>query len=357
DESADAIKRCQNAGIKVLMITGDSPKTAYAISKQLGFVNAIDEVKTGLDVKVAKEKSIESLQALVKNTTVYSRMEPIQKLDIVNSLISEGDYVAVTGDGVNDTPALKNANVGIAMGKGGTDIARETADIILMEDNFSALTDAVEEGRIVYNNRRKVIFFSVSCGIPKVIIYLLAIFFGLPMPFSAAQLLWLNVMTEGVQNISLAFERGEGGEMLQKPRNPKEQIFNKIMCQRVVVSMFVITFLCFGTYYYATNKMHTDKITATSMTLMLFVFIQNMQVLNSRSENKSIFRHSFRGNFKIFIGIVIAVLIHICAANSEMFNGILKIVKLEINAVWKLFLLATVVIIISEIEKLCRKVL
>ena len=243
-EAKDAVNECQNAGIKIAMITGDNATTAYAISKQLGFVNDISEVKTGVDVKNALNTSEDELDILTKKTKVYSRMEPTQKLDIVQSMIRNGNFVAVTGDGVNDAPALKNANVGVAMGKGGTDIARESADIILMDDNFASITHAVEEGRIVYNNIRKVIFFAVSCGIPKVIIYILAIMFGLPVPFNASQLLWLNVMTEGVQNIFLAFERQEGNEMSKPPRKPEEPIFNDIMTKRCALLITVITVLC-----------------------------------------------------------------------------------------------------------------
>ncbi|MDR2760953.1 MAG: HAD-IC family P-type ATPase [Rickettsiales bacterium] len=355
DESAEAVRKCQDAGIRIIMVTGDNPRTAFAISKQLGLADSMDDVKTGQDVRAAKENGDASMAELTAKTKVYSRMEPIQKLDIVNSLIKNDNYVAVTGDGVNDAPALHNANVGVAMGKNGTDIARETADIILTDDNFRSIAEAVEEGRIVYNNIRKVIFFCVSCGIPKVIIYILSLIFGLPMPFNASQLLWLNVMTEGVQNIFLAFEAGEGGEMRQKPRDPTEPIFNKVMVRRAIVSIFFITALCFGVYYWALKKMHFGGVVASSMTLMLFVFIQNMQVLNSRSEVKSIFSHSLRGNSKIIIGIVSAVLIHLFAANNPLFSGILRVSKLNFRATALLFLLAITVVLVSEVEKFLRR--
>lgn len=353
-EVIESIDTCQKAGIKIAMITGDNPKTAFAIGKELEFVNNFNEVKTGINVREAKEKGNEVLDKLTENTKVYSRMEPTQKLDIVQSLIRNGNFVAVTGDGVNDAPALKNANVGVAMGKSGTDIARESADIVLMDDNFASITHAVEEGRITYNNIRKVIFFAVSCGLPKVIIFILAIILGLPIPFTATQLLWLNVMTEGVQNIFLAFERSEGDEMNKPPRSPNEDIFNGVMIKRCIYSIIFITVICIGCFYYSVKVLDFNHIKASSMLLMLFVLIQNMQVLNSRSENKSIFKHSIMKNKKLIFGILCAVSIHIIASYLPFMSKILKIESLNFAEFRFVFILAVGLILVSEVEKFIR---
>ena len=158
-EAKQAVKECQDAGIKVVMITGDNPKTAFAISNELGFVKTQKEVITGVELKKAMNNGKEAIDEITKTTKVYARVEPTQKLDIVQSMIRNGNFVAVTGDGVNDAPALKNANVGIAMGKKGTDIARESASIILTDDNFASIVNGVEQGRLAYSNIRKLIFF------------------------------------------------------------------------------------------------------------------------------------------------------------------------------------------------------
>ncbi len=241
------------------------------------------------------------------------------------------------------------------MGKGGTDIARESADIILMDDNFTSITNAVEEGRIVYNNIRKVIFFAVSCGIPKVIIYILAIILGLPVPFNASQLLWLNVMTEGVQNIFLAFERQEGDEMFKKPRDPQEAIFNNIMIRRCIWLIITITVLCTSVYYYCIKILDYSHMKSTSLVLMLFVFIQNLQVLNSRSENKSVFKHSIKKNKKLIFGISCAVAIHLFVASNSFLSKVLRIETLNLNEIIIMLFFAIVVVVVSEVEKLSRR--
>lgn len=354
EESKRAIEECQSAGINIVMMTGDSPKTAYAIAKQLNFVEHMEEVKSGEVIRETLARGEDALDELTRKTKVYSRMEPTQKLDIVRSMIRNGNFVAVTGDGVNDAPSLKNANVGIAMGKSGTDIARESADMVLMDDNFASITNAVREGRVVYGNIRKLIFFVVSCNLPEVLVYLLSLIMGLPIPFNATQLLWLNVITESIQNIFLAFERPEGNEMSRPPRHPEEPIFDGLMVQRCCSAIVVATILYMGVYYTSLRLLHLEKNEVVNLLMLLFVLVQNLQVFNSRSETKSLFRHSIAENKKLIFGVLGTLLLHVLVCESTFGSRLLRVNPLTLGEFLAMFLCASIVVVFGELEKFVR---
>ena len=199
-----SIKECNKAGINVIMITGDHPLTAYSIGKDLGLCNFFDEVTTTTEVNEMLKKGKAEFDKFVKCKKIFSRVTPLDKLEIVESLKRSGEFVAVTGDGVNDAPALKAANIGVAMGSG-TDIARETADMIIVDDNFKSIVSGIKEGRVAYANIRKIIYFLISCGLAEVVFFCLAIMMDLPIPLVAIQLLWLNVVTDGIHDFALSF--------------------------------------------------------------------------------------------------------------------------------------------------------
>jgi P-type Ca2+ transporter type 2C len=355
-EVKKAIKECQGAGVKVLMITGDNPKTAYTVAKDLKLIKSPEDLVTGYQIKTAKDKSYEELDNITKKSSIYARVEPIQKLDIVKSLTRNGHFVAVTGDGVNDAPALKNASIGVAMGKNGTDIARESANIIITDDNFASIVHGIEEGRVIYSNIRKLIFMLVSTGAAEIGIFIVNMLLGLPLPFFAIQLLWLNVVTEGVQGITLAYEKAEGDEMQKPPRSPMEPIFNKIMIYRIVISALIITIGISGAFYYLLKIGYSEQNTR-NIAMMLFVLFENLQVLNSRSEHHSIFQQSFIKNPYLLMGISLATLVHIAATYIPWLNQALNIHAL-VWMEWKFILpIVLSIIVIMELEKFIRKII
>lgn len=233
----EAVAECQRAGVLVSMVTGDHRVTALAIARELGPAERDDQVVTASDLE---GKSVEQLGAMVENVRVFARVTPRQKLQIVEAARKAGHYVAVTGDGVNDAPALRAANIGVAMGKAGTDVAREAADLVISDDNFSSIVGGIEEGRIAYDNIRKVIYLLVSMGAAELLMVLLAVLSGSPVPLLPVQLLWLNLVTNGIQGVALVFEPGEGDSLRRKPRAPGEAIFNRLMVERLLVATFVV---------------------------------------------------------------------------------------------------------------------
>ncbi len=221
-----AILRCAKAGIGVRMVTGDHPGTALTVARGLGLEVAADQVVTGVQMTELAEQPAR-LAALVLSGRVFARIEPMQKLKIVRILAASGELVAVTGDGVNDAPALQAAHIGVAMGIAGTDVARGVADLVLADDNFASIVAGVEEGRVTYANVRRIVIILLATGIAEIGMFIGAVLLGLPMPLTAVQLLWLNLVTNGAQDMMLGFGRGEGDELRQPPRPPSAPILDR----------------------------------------------------------------------------------------------------------------------------------
>lgn len=310
----DAVEDCHDSGVGVTMITGDHRVTAMAIARELGMAEHEDQVMTGQELL---DKTPEELREIVGRIRVFARVSPRQKLEIVNAAREAGHFVAVTGDGVNDAPALRSANIGVAMGKGGTDVAREAAELVLSDDNFATIVAGIDEGRVAYDNIRKVIYLLVSTGAAELVLVLLSVIAGTPLPLLPVQLLWLNLVTNGIQDVALAFEPSEGDTLRRKPRPPKERIFNRLMIERTVVGALVIGCVGFAAFYWMLNNGWTE-LSARNGLLLLMVLFENVHIGNCRSETKSAFVMSpFRSPI-LMAGTVAAFLIHVAAVYSPL---------------------------------------
>ena len=349
-ETVDAIKSCKKAGIKVVMITGDHPLTAFAIAKNLGLANDFNEVTNGEELATYIAKGEQELDRFVKNKKVFTRVTPIEKLEIINSYKRMGEFVAVTGDGVNDAPAIKSASIGVAMGSG-TDVAKEASNMIITDDNFISIQNGVAEGRNAYNNIRKVVYLLLSCGISEVLFFALAILLHMPAPLVAIQLLWLNLVTDGLQDIALSFEAEEKDIMREKPRSPKESIFNKLMLSEVIIAGVSIGLIVFFLWLFLYDSgMSLPKARGFVMTLM--VFIQNIHVLNCRSEKQSIFTMRKNKNWFVIFSITLSIGLQLLVLNIPFLSQVLKIEPISPLEIVYMLLLSLPILVIMEIFKM-----
>ena len=352
-----AVASCQSAGITVVMITGDHPVTALAIARELGFARGMEEVITGRQLA---DLSAETLRELMKTARVFARTSPRQKLELVEAARAAGHFVAVTGDGVNDAPALRAANIGVAMGKAGTDVAREAAELVITDDNFATIVSGVEEGRIAFANVRKVIYLLVSTGVAEVLLLSFAVLSGWPstdagiaiLPLLPVQILWLNLVTNGIQDVALAFEPGEGGELAKPPRPPAESIFNRLMIERVVVAAVVMAGVGFVAFWWMIEVAAMSEVSARNALLLLMVLFQNVHIGNCRSETRSAFVLSPLRSPILLAGVAAAFLVHLAAMHLPWTQRVLRLEPVS-GTLWLVLpALALSIIVVMELHKL-----
>lgn len=353
-EAIQAVKECQGAGVSVVMVTGDHPATALFIAKELGIADNKDHVITGKELGLLEEQQAQGLDEQLQHKKVFARVTPLQKKRIVESMKHQGHFVAVTGDGANDAPALKAAHIGIAMGSG-TDLAKETASLIVTDNNFASIAAGVEEGRFTYDNLRKIIYLLISTGVAEILLVAIPLIIGLPLPFLAVQLLWLNLVTNGIQEIALAFEKGDIAVMQQPPRKPGESIFDALMLQEVFISAAVMTIITFGAWYYLIEIQGMEAKHARTDVMMLMVLLQNFHVLNCRSETRSLFTIPLSNNKLIVVGVLLAQGVHILAAYIPGLNSTLQLEPVRMNEWLILLALSCSIVLVMELFKWIKR--
>jgi Ca2+-transporting ATPase len=329
-EIAAAVRDCLSAGIAVIMITGDHPATALAIALRVGIVSDAEaKVLTGQELALLDKGG---LLEQVDQVKVYARVDPAQKIRIVEALQARGHVVAMTGDGINDAPALQRADVGVAMGKGGTDVARQAAGIVLLDDNFATIVAAIREGRRIVGNIRKFIRYALTGNSGEMWLLLLAPMLMLPMPLLPIHILWVNLVTDGLPGLALAAEPAERNVMLQPPRAPDESLFSSGMWPHILVVGLLIGGLCLTVQAWAlsTTPEHSQTMVFTLMT-----FSQMTYVMVIRSESQSLWRLGLYSNLPLLGAVVVTLflqmaLIYIPALNSVFQTAPLSLVELSI---------------------------
>ncbi|MCB8839894.1 HAD-IC family P-type ATPase [Aurantimonas sp. VKM B-3413] len=348
-EAKQAVEDCHRAGVAVKMITGDHAATALAIARELGIAERPEEVVTGREIAAAGV----GLDRRIAAARVFARVEPAHKVRIVEALQTAGQVVVMTGDGVNDAPALHRADLGVAMGRDGTDAARDAADLVLADDNFASVVAGIDEGRAAYANIRKVIYLSISTGAAEAVMFLLALALGLPLPLTAVQLLWLNLVTNGGQHVALAAEGSEPGLLARPPRSPKEPLFDRLMIRQTLLSGAVIGLVSTAAFAWMINQ-GWSEFDARNTLLFLMVAFENVHVFNCRSETRSAFRVKLSANWALVAAVVGAQALHIGAAFTPGLRDLLGLSPLPLSEWLLLVPLALSVLVVMETDKLLR---
>jgi magnesium-transporting ATPase (P-type) len=350
-EAVEAIEGCKGAGVRVAMITGDHAITALAVAKSLGMALESGEVLTGRELETMTD---EELFQKVKRVSIYARVAPEHKLRIVQQLIKHDEIVAVTGDGVNDAPALKAAHIGIAMGKSGTDVAKEASDMVVTDDNFASIFAAVKEGRIVFDNIRKVTFFLIPTGVAAILSIIGTVVTGFPIPYVPAQLLWINLVTNGLQDVALAFEPGEKDVSERPPRDPQEGIMSRVLIERtVIVGLIIATGVVYNFVTALQQGESLEKARTVAVTTM--VFFQFFQAWNSRSEFQSVFRISPTGNPFLLYALIAATFAQLALIYVPALQWVFRTEPLNLHDWVAVIMVSSTVILTVEIDKWLRR--
>jgi Ca2+-transporting ATPase len=314
-EVAQAVAQCRSAGIHPVMITGDHPLTARHIARQLGIGDA-ERFTTGQELE---KLGPEALVELTRQVSVFARVSPEHKLRLVQAYRKRGEIVAMTGDGVNDAPALKTADIGVAMGITGTDVSKEAAEMVLLDDNFATIVAAVEEGRVIYDNVRRFIKYLLSCNASEIAVMLIGPLLGMPLPLLPLQILWMNLVTDGLPALALSVEPAERNVMRRPPYSSKESIFGRGMTAWILglgVLMSIVS-VAVGWWAFSSGDPAWQTLLFTTL-----IFAQLAVALEARAEEESLFRIGLRSNRSMLLAIGLTVLLQLAVLYTGFGQGV-----------------------------------
>jgi P-type Ca2+ transporter type 2C len=349
EEVKIAIKECKTAGIQAVMITGDHPETAAAIAREIGILDSGGLMVTGRELSKLTE---EDLDMKVERVRVYARLSPEQKLNIVKSLQRKKHFVAMTGDGVNDAPSLKAANIGIAMGINGTDVTKEAAHMILLDDNFATIIKAVKEGRRIYDNIRKFVKYIMTCNSAEIWTIFLAPLIGLPIPLLPIHILWINLVTDGLPGLALAAEKTEKDVMQRPPRSTNESLFAHGMAYHIAWVGLLMAAVTLGTQALATYY-HNDH--WQTMVFTVLSLAQLGHVMAIRSEKEFLLKQGLFSNPQLLVIVFLTFLLQVSVIYLPFANKILKTTPLSLNELLHCIVVSAIVFHAVELEKLIKK--
>ena len=351
-EAKEAIKHCKQAGIHTVMITGDYKETAFAIAKELGMADSMDEAIMGEELN---NLSDEELKEIVTRIKVYARVSPEHKVRIISALKANGEITSMTGDGVNDALALKRADIGVAMGITGTDVAKNTADLILTDDNFTSIVSAVEEGRIIYSNIKKFVFFLLSCNIGEILLVLMSILLNLPVPLKAIQLLWLNLVTDSFPALALGTEKGEPDIMNTPPRSPDEPILNGIMIKKIGFQSIAIALASLLAFKWGLNTYPGDIAKARTITFVTLITAELLRAYSSRSQKHTLFKIGFFTNKNLVYSTLFSFALMLAVIYIPLLQPIFDTFALGLKD-WSVVLpYAFIPLVVGELDKMIFK--
>ena len=351
EEAKQAVKECKDAGIIPVMITGDHKLTAQAIAKQLGIISSEDDlVLNGAELNALSEIEFENI---VEKIRVYARVNPEQKLKIVKALQSKNQFVAMTGDGVNDAPALKNADIGVAMGINGTEVTKEASHMILLDDNFATIVVAVKHGRKIFDNILKFIKYTMTSNAGEIWVIFLAPFLMLPVPLMAVHILWINLVTDGLPGLALASEPAESGIMNRPPRSPKQSVFAKGMATHIIWVGLLMGLVTLATQAWAIHHENTDWQT---MAFTVLCFSQMGHVMAIRSEKESVFKIGLFSNKPLLGALVLTFALQLMIIYVPFFNVVFKTNPLSWEELGITLFVSSIIFWAVEIEKWIKRI-